>query len=106
MTALEIVLTSVLGALVLVAILYLFIFHTNAQNRLQLFEVTSPNAEPGATVFFGDSLTDFFPIQDFFPRIPIYNRGIAGNTTKDLLKRLQDVINLAQIGRASCRERV
>lgn len=95
MTALEIVLTSVLGALVLVAILYLFIFHTNAQNRLQLFEVTSPNAEPGATVFFGDSLTDFFPIQDFFPRIPIYNRGIAGNTTKDLLKRLQDVINLA-----------
>lgn len=94
MSVLEIVLTSVLGGLVLVAVFYLLVFHTNKNNRLELFEVLNDDAVIGATVFFGDSLTDFFPVQDFFPNRIIYNRGIAGDTTKDLLERLDNVVKI------------
>jgi len=94
MSALEIVLTSVLGGLVLVAVFYLLVFHTNKNNRLELFKVINDDAVLGAIVFFGDSLTDFFPIQDFFPNRTIYNRGIAGDTTKDLLKRIDNIIKI------------
>lgn len=94
MTVLEIVLTSVLGGLIFVGAIYLFLLHTNTENRLQLFEVLNERAEPDPIVFFGDSLTDFFPVQDFFPNQTIYNRGIAGDTTRDLLKRIDNVIAL------------
>ena len=94
MTLLEIVLVSVLGALVIVAAIYLFVVHTNKINRLEIFEEVNEISKPGKIVFLGDSLIDFFPIQDFFPRVKIYNRGIAGDTTKDLLKRLDNVIEL------------
>lgn len=92
MSALEIVLVSVLGALVIVVGLYLFLLKTNVINRQQLFHVINEKAIPHGIVFFGDSLTDFFPIQDFFPGHTIYNRGIAGDKTTDLLKRIDNVI--------------
>lgn len=92
MSALEIVLISVLGALVIVVGLYLFLLKTNVVNRLQLFKVINNVALPDSIVFFGDSLTDFFPIQDFFPGTTIYNRGIAGDKTVDLLRRIDNVI--------------
>lgn len=91
MSALEIVLISVLGGLIVLAVFYLLVFHTNKQNRLELFEVVNVNAIHGEIVFFGDSLTDFYPMQDFFPDHVVYNRGIAGDTTTDLLKRLKNV---------------
>lgn len=94
MTPLEIVLVSVLGALMIVAAIYLFVVHTNKINRLEIFEEVNEISKPGKIVFLGDSLIDFFPIQDFFPGVKIYNRGIAGDTTKDLLKRLDNVIEL------------
>lgn len=92
MSALEIVLISVLGALVIVVGLYLFLLKTNVINRQQLFHVINEKTTPHGIVFFGDSLTDFFPMQDFFPGYTIYNRGIAGDKTTDLLKRIDNVI--------------
>lgn len=95
MTALEIVLVSILGAIVIIIPVYFFILHTNAKNRLEIFDEVNKTAKQGEVVFLGDSLTDFFPIQDFFPDEHIYNRGIAGDTTKDVLKRIDNVITLA-----------
>lgn len=92
MSVLEIVLVSVLGLIIVVGVLYLLVFHTNKVNRLQTFTEVNKSAKEHAIVFFGDSLTDFYPIQDFFTMYPIYNRGIAGDTTKDLIKRLDDII--------------
>jgi lysophospholipase L1-like esterase len=46
-------------------------------------------------VFFGDSITDIWPIADSFPGKPYVNRGIGGQTTSQMLVRFrQDVINL------------
>lgn len=46
-------------------------------------------------VFFGDSITDIWPMAESFPGKPYLNRGIGGQTTSQMLVRFrQDVINL------------
>lgn len=40
-------------------------------------------------VFFGDSITDRCELAKFYPGINALNRGISGNTTVDLLNRIQ-----------------
>ena len=46
-------------------------------------------------VFFGDSITDIWHLDESFPAKPYVNRGIGGQTTSQMLVRFrQDVINL------------
>jgi lysophospholipase L1-like esterase len=46
-------------------------------------------------VFFGDSITEAWPLETAFPGKPYVNRGISGQTTSQLLLRLrEDVIDL------------
>lgn len=42
-------------------------------------------------VFLGDSKTEGFPVQEMFENSNVKNRGIAGNTTKDVLDRLSNI---------------
>lgn len=54
-------------------------------------------AAPGENrvVFFGDSITDMWKLDDSFPGKPYINRGIGGQTTSQMLVRFrQDVIDL------------
>ena len=39
-------------------------------------------------VFVGDSITDWCPLSTYYPEYKIANRGIAGDTTTGLLKRM------------------
>src|SRR6202044_3363828 len=46
-------------------------------------------------VFFGDSITDIWKLDDYFPGKSYVNRGIGGQTTPQMLVRFrQDVIDL------------
>jgi lysophospholipase L1-like esterase len=46
-------------------------------------------------VFFGDSITDIWKLENYFPGKPYVNRGIGGQTTPQMLVRFrQDVIDL------------
>ncbi len=46
-------------------------------------------------VFFGDSITDMWHLDEYFPGKPYINRGISGQTTPQMLIRFrQDVIDL------------
>jgi lysophospholipase L1-like esterase len=46
-------------------------------------------------VFFGDSITDIWHLDEYFPGKPYLNRGIGGQTTPQMLVRFrQDVIAL------------
>jgi lysophospholipase L1-like esterase len=52
-------------------------------------------ADMGAVVFFGDSITEHWDTAKAFPSLKTANRGIAGDTTRGMLYRLQeDVIDL------------
>jgi lysophospholipase L1-like esterase len=54
-----------------------------------------PAAGETRVVFFGDSITDIWKLEDYFPGKPYLNRGISGQTTPQMLVRFrQDVVDL------------
>ena len=54
-----------------------------------------PVAGESRVVFFGDSITDLWHLDEYFPGKPYINRGIGGQTTPQMLIRFrQDVIDL------------
>jgi lysophospholipase L1-like esterase len=54
-----------------------------------------PAAGENRVVFFGDSITDLWKLDEYFPGKPYLNRGISGQTTPQMLVRFrQDVIDL------------
>lgn len=59
--------------------------------RVSLFE-QYPLAT-GDVVMLGDSITAGGQWDEIFPRVPIKNRGIGGDTTTGVLARLDDIVN-------------
>ena len=54
-----------------------------------------PAANENRVVFLGDSITDYWKLEDTFPGKPYLNRGIRSQTTPQMLVRFrQDVISL------------
>ena len=57
--------------------------------------LNSPAPDENRVVFFGDSITDIWQLNQSFPDKPYINRGIGGQTTSQMLVRFrQDVIDL------------
>ncbi len=56
--------------------------------RTNEFKIYNRQAKPGGVVFVGDSLTQRYPLSEFYPGVHLYNRGIDGDTTEGLSKRL------------------
>ena len=58
-------------------------------------KLVPPAAGENRVVFFGDSITDIWKLENYFPGKPYVNRGIGGQTTPQMLVRFrQDVIDL------------
>ena len=58
-------------------------------------KLPAPAAGKPRVVFFGDSITDFWHLNEYFPDSDYINRGIAGQTSGQLLQRMKnDVIDL------------
>lgn len=95
MSPLEIALIAVFAFIALLFTIYLLILHSLKVNKGQTYEILNKHAKSGKFVFFGDSLTDFYPIQEFFDEPTIYNRGVAGDRTDHLLARINNVIDIA-----------
>lgn len=43
-------------------------------------------------VFLGDSIIDWYPIEEIFGSLPIVRSGVAGYETNDILSRLDDMV--------------
>ena len=54
------------------------------------YDEMNASAQKGQTVFFGDSLTEFYDLGQYFPDEVFYNRGISGDTTDGMLNRLDN----------------
>src|SRR5690349_7928468 len=58
-------------------------------------ELKRQPADPKRVVFLGDSITDFWKLDEYFPGKPYVDRGISGQTTAQMLVRMYpDVIDL------------
>ncbi|HTV06601.1 MAG TPA: SGNH/GDSL hydrolase family protein [Acidobacteriaceae bacterium] len=66
-------------------------------NRYRAADAALPPVTPceDRVVFMGDSITDVWPVAQYFPGKPYVNRGISGQTTPQMLVRFQqDVVQL------------
>lgn len=96
MSALEIVLVAVASFLLFVILLYVIVaayVKKAAVNKAEDFHIMDEFRLNRDIVFLGDSLTDFYPIEEFTD-LKIVNRGIAGDTTSDVMKRVKEVTDL------------
>lgn len=41
-------------------------------------------------LFLGDSITDFYDLEKFYPDMPVVNSGISGHTTQDILNDMEN----------------
>jgi lysophospholipase L1-like esterase len=58
-------------------------------------KLAPPAPNEKRVVFFGDSITDLWHLDEYFPGKPYINRGIGGQTTPQMLVRFrQDVVDL------------
>jgi lysophospholipase L1-like esterase len=57
-------------------------------SKVKAFQILNKQSTPGGIVFVGDSITQDYPISEWFKGLTVYNRGIGGDTTEGLLKRL------------------
>src|SRR5437763_333355 len=58
-------------------------------------ELKKQPPQVGRVVFMGDSITDFWKLDEYFPGKPYVNRGIGGQVTAQMLVRMYpDVIDL------------
>lgn len=58
-------------------------------------QLAAPAKDENRVVFMGDSITDSWKLNEYFPNQPFVNRGISGQTTSQMLLRFRpDVIDL------------
>ena len=63
-------------------------YQLNRQTVYELLPVTKEDI-----VFAGDSHTEHFDLNEFFPNHPVKNRGISGDTSPGLLARFNQVVD-------------
>lgn len=66
----------------------IYFVYYNWMKRSQYRKENANESNYGAIVFFGDSITDICDLNRYYPEYKTLNRGISGNTTRDLLKRI------------------
>ena len=68
---------------------FLKLYHQHYNDRLALFEEENKTLANVDVVFLGDSLTEGYDLKAYYPEYNVVNRGIGGDTTFGLEKRLQ-----------------
>ena len=61
------------------------------QKKCDSYAVQNTNLSKGQIIFIGDSITDLYPLDDYYADLNLvtYNRGIGGDTTQGVLERLK-----------------
>jgi len=68
---------------------------SNYEIRTNIWNETAAGIPEDCIVFIGDSHTEYFFLNEYFPELPVINRGIFGDTTYGVLKRLdKSALNL------------
>lgn len=52
---------------------------------------TKPNSN---FVFLGDSITDFYPLEELYDNLPVINSGVSGYTTDNILSNIKEMVSI------------
>ena len=78
----------ILIMLIIIIIMGVFLFSKENNNFKNPYEVlVSPTDN---LLFLGDSITDFYPLEEYYDNIPVVNSGVAGNKTTDILSNMKE----------------
>ncbi len=78
----------ILIMLIIIIIMGVFLFSKENNNFKNPYEVlVSPTDN---FLFLGDSITDFYPLEEYYDNIPVVNSGVAGNKTTDILSNMKE----------------
>lgn len=98
MNTLDVVLISILGFVIICICVWLSVLHLFMRFRISKadeYALYNQISKHNQIVMLGDSITEMYSLQEFFPDKQMYNRGISGNTTREVLTRLdRNVINI------------
>lgn len=68
------------------------LFKSGFDAKVAGFKKQNSFVKKGGIVFVGDSITQDYNVYEYYPEFHVYNRGIGGDTTEGLLKRLDESI--------------
>lgn len=81
-------------ALICLVIAVRVVLNRTLKRKMNEMRELNKYAPKDSIVFLGDSLTDFYPVNEFFHFPKIVNRGIANDRTKDVKKRIDEVTDV------------
>ncbi|WP_026400260.1 GDSL-type esterase/lipase family protein [Acholeplasma equifetale] len=67
------------------------IFKTS-QKTIEKYKLENINQKEEVTLFLGDSMIEYFKVNDYFPKKYVLNRGIAGATTKLIIENIDNIL--------------
>ena len=80
-------LITIIIMLIIIIIMSIFLLTKESNTFTNPYEVkVKPNDN---FLFLGDSITDFYPLEEYYDNLPVVNSGIAGNKTTDILSSMQ-----------------
>ena len=72
------------------------LMHREQQDKLERFRILNQNVKKGEILFTGSSLMEQFPVNELLMTNGmdqvVYNRGIGGFTTTDMLQHMEEMI--------------
>lgn len=79
--------------IIIIAIIFIFIiFFMNRPTSFKAWKIINKNIKPNVNVFIGDSITHGADFKDYFDDLIVLNKGISGDVTDGIIKRLDDDI--------------
>ena len=79
--------TIVFMFIIIMVMLILLLFKDNSSFTNPYEVKFSPNDN---FLFFGDSITDFYSLEEYYDNLPVVNSGISGNKTTDILNNMKE----------------
>ena len=79
--------TIVFMFIIIIVMLILLLFKDNSSFTNPYEVKFSPNDN---FLFLGDSITDFYSLEEYYDNLPVVNSGISGNKTTDILNNMKE----------------
>lgn len=68
------------------------LFKFGYDTKVSAFKKLNTYSKPGGIVFVGDSITQDYNVYEYFKGVDVYNRGIGGDTSEGVLRRLDESV--------------
>ena len=74
--------------IILIIIILILLLTKNTSDFVNPYEIKVESNDN--FLFLGDSITDYYPLEEYYDNLPVVNSGIAGNKTTDILSNMKE----------------